>query len=134
MDIVKNDNLKMESLLGAEFKKGTLARYRTSLKHTIDFLKWNMIFSDNDISKIDRAVITKYDFYLRSVRKSANNSAVKYLKSFGKIIRICLSTCWISIDPFLNYKNKVKKIDQIYLNTKEIQIMADKQLATERLT
>ena len=134
VDIFKDHNLKMEALLGAEYKKGTLDRYRTSLKHTVDFLQWKYGIQDIEISKIDHAFITEYDFYLRSVRKCANNSAVKYLKNFGKIVRICLSSGWISIDPFLNYKNKVKKVDRIYLTTAEIQIMADKQLATERLT
>jgi site-specific recombinase XerD len=134
VDVFKDHNLKMEALLGAEFKKGTLDRYRTSLKHAVDFLQWKYDVQDIEISKIDHSFITEYDFYLRSVRKCANNSAVKYLKNFGKIIRICLSSGWISIDPFLNYKNKVKKVDRIYLTTEEIQTMADKRLATERLT
>ena len=133
VDIFKDHNLKMEALLGAEFKKGTLDRYRTSLKHTVDFLQWKYNIHDIEISKIDHAFITECDFYLRSVHKCANNSAVKYLKNFGKIIRICLSNGWITIDPFLNYKNKVKKVDRIYLTTEEIPIMTHKQLATERL-
>ena len=69
-----------------------------------------------------------------SVRKCTNNSTVKYLKNFGKIIRICLSSGWLTIDPFLNYKNKVKKTDRVYLIPEEIQLMTEKNLATERLT
>ncbi|MFD2287569.1 phage integrase SAM-like domain-containing protein [Pedobacter petrophilus] len=73
--------------------------------------------------------MTECDFYLRSVRKCANNSAVKYLKNFGKIIRICLSSGWLATDPFLNYKSKVKKVDRVYLNEVELQLIANKQLA-----
>lgn len=133
IDIFKDHNQKMEALLGSEFKKGTLDRYRTSLKHTIEFLEWKYNVKDIEINKIDHAFITEYDFYLRSVRKCANNSTVKYLKNFGKIIRICLSSGWLTIDPFLNYKNKVKKTDRVYLIPEEIQLMAEKKLATERL-
>lgn len=64
--------------------------------------------------------IPEYDFYLWSVRKYANNSAVKYLKNFGKIIRICLSSGWLPIDALMNYKNKVKKVDQVILTPEEI--------------
>ncbi|WP_184658743.1 site-specific integrase [Pedobacter cryoconitis] len=134
IDIFKDHNQKMEALLGSEFKKGTLDRYRTSLKHTIEFLEWKYNVKDIEINKIDHAFITEYDFYLRSVRKCANNSTVKYLKNFGKIIRICLSSGWLTTDPFLNYKNKVKKTDRVYLIPEEIQLMAEKKLATERLT
>ena len=35
----KEHNKKMEALIGKEYTKGTLCRYQTSLKHTIDFLK-----------------------------------------------------------------------------------------------
>ena len=80
---------------------------RQSLKHTIEFMQWKYKIDDIDIRKVNHNFITEYDFYLRSVRKCANNSAVKYLKNFGKIVRICLSNGWLATDPFLNYKNKV---------------------------
>ena len=112
-------NQKMAALIGTEFSKGTFDRYQTSLKHTVDFLQWKYEVQDIDIRKVDHAFIAEYDFYLRSVRKCANNSAVKYLKNFGKIIRICLSSGWLSVDPFLNYKNKVKKVDRVFLTPEE---------------
>ncbi len=121
----------MKALLGSEFKKD---RYRTSLKHTIEFLEWKYNIKDIEIKKIDHAFITEYDFYLRSVQKCANNSTVKYLKNFGKIIRICLLSGLLNTVPFLNYKNKIKKTDRVYLIPEEIQLMAEKKLATERLT
>ncbi|MBB5637023.1 integrase [Pedobacter cryoconitis] len=134
IDVFKDHNQKLESLVGSEFKKGTAERYRTSLKHTIGFLAWKYDLVDIEIKKIDYTFISEYDYYLRSVRKCANNSAVKYLKNFGKIIRICLSNGWLNIDPFLNYKPKIKKVDRVYLNTEEIQLMTNKKMATERLT
>jgi len=58
---------------------------------------------------------------------------VKYLKNFGKIIRICLTNGLLATDPFHNYKNKIKKVDRVYLNEEEIKQIANKQLASERL-
>ena len=51
----------MEALVGFEFSKGTAERYRTSLKHTVDFLQWKYNISDIDIRKVDHAFITEYD-------------------------------------------------------------------------
>jgi integrase len=133
IDIFKEHNRKVEALLGKEFTKGTLCRYKTSLKHTQDFLKWKYNLSDIDIKLVDHAFIMEYEFYLRSERKCANNSAVKYIKNFGKIIRICLANRWLVYNPFSNYKNKIKTVDRVYLTTEELQVMASKDMVTERL-
>lgn len=131
--IFQDHNKKIEALLNDEFAPGTLERYKTSLKHTIDFLKWKYNVSDIDIKKIDHAFVTEYEFYLRSVRKCNNNTAVKYIKNFGKIIRICIANSWLDKNPFVNYKAKVKEVERAYLVQEEIQAIVDKEFATERL-
>jgi hypothetical protein len=70
-EIFQDHNKRTESLLGQEFAPGTLERYKTSLKHTIDFSLWKYKVSDIDITKIDHAFITDYKFWLRSVRNCA---------------------------------------------------------------
>ncbi len=131
--IFEDHNKKIEALLNDEFAPGTLERYKTSLKHTVDFLLWKYNVSDIDIKKIDHAFVTEYEFYLRSVRKCNNNTSVKYIKNFGKIIRICIANGWLDKSPFVNYKSKVKEVERAYLVQEEIQAIADKEFATERL-
>jgi integrase len=75
-----------------------------------------------------------FEFFLRSERKCANNSAVKYIRNFGKIIRICIANRWLTYDPFLNYKNKIKTVDRFFLTNRELQEISDRNLATDRLT
>ena len=131
--IFEDHNKKIEALLNDEFAPGTLERYKTSLKHTVDFLKWKYNVTDFDIKKIDHAFITEYEFYLRSVRKCNNNTAVKYIKNFGKIIRICIANGWLDKSPFVNYKSKVKEVERAFLVEEEIQVLASKEFATDRL-
>jgi len=131
--IFEDHNNKIEALLNAEYSPGTLERYKTSLKHTVAFLQWKYNVSDIDIEKIDHAFITEYEFYLRSVRKCNNNSAVKYIKNFGKIIRICLASGWLAKNPFINYKVKIKEVERVFLAEEEIQVLVSKEFNTERL-
>ena len=131
--IFEDHNQKIEALLNDEFAPGTLERYKTSLKHTVDFLQWKYNVSDIDIKKIDHAFIMDYEFYLRIVRKCNNNTAVKYIKNFAKIIRICIANGWLDKSPFLNYKSKVKEVERTFLVEEEIQALASKEFATERL-
>lgn len=132
--IFQDHNNKIKELVGKEYAPGTLERYTTSLKHTIEFMQWKYNVSDIDITKIDHAFITDYEFWLRSVRNCANNTAVKYIKNFNKIIKICLANDWLDKNPFANYKSKVKEVERVYLNEDEIQTIIEKDFKTERLS
>ena len=132
--IFQDHNNKIKELVGKEYAPGTLERYTTSLKHTIEFMQWKYNISDIDITKIDHAFITDYEFWLRSVRNCANNTAVKYIKNFNKIIKICLANDWIDKNPFANYKSKVKEVERVYLTEDEVQAIIEKVFKTERLS
>ncbi|WP_348797299.1 site-specific integrase [Flavobacterium adhaerens] len=132
--IFQDHNNKIKELVGKEYAPGTLERYKTSLSHTIEFLQWKYKVSDIEINKIDHAFVTDYEFWLRSVRNCANNTAVKYLKNFNKIIKLCLANDWLDKNPFANYKSKVKEVERVYLSEDEIQSIINKDLKTERLS
>ncbi len=133
IEVFQKHNDQIKALVGRDYTAGTLERYSTSLKHTVDFLNWKYQLSDIDVRKIDHDFVVDYEFYLRSVRKCGNNSAVKYIKNFGKIIRICLSNGWLEKNPFANYKAKVKEVKRVFLVEEEIQTLLEKKFATERL-
>ena len=131
--IFQEHNRKIKELVGQEYAPGTLERYETSLKHTINFLLWKYNLTDINIEKIDHAFIMEYEFYLRSERKCANNTAVKYIKNFHKIINQCLSNGWLNKDPFSNYKAKVKEVVRDFLSEAEIEKMINKEFVSDRL-
>jgi site-specific recombinase XerD len=132
--IFKDHNNKIKELVGKEYAPGTLERYTTSLKHTIEFMQWKYNVSDIDITKIDHAFVIDYEFWLRSVRNFANNTAVKYIKNFNKIIKLCLANNWLDKNQFANYKSKVKEVERVYLSECEIQSIIEKDFKTERLS
>ncbi|RTY97222.1 site-specific integrase [Flavobacterium sp. RSP49] len=132
--IFQDHNNKIKELVGKEYAPGTLERYKTSLSHTIEFLQWKYKVSDIEIHKIDHAFVTDYEFWLRSVRNCANNTAVKYIKNFSKIIKLCLANDWLDKNPFANYKSKVKEVERVYLSEEEIQNIINKDFKTERLS
>jgi site-specific recombinase XerD len=131
--IFQDHNNKIKELVGKEYAPGTLERYKTSLSHTIEFLQWKYKVFDIEINKIDHAFVTDYEFWLRSVRNCANNTAVKYIKNFNKIIKLCLANDWLDKNPFANYKSKVKEVERIYLSEEEIQRIIEKDFKAERL-
>jgi site-specific recombinase XerD len=131
--IFQKHNDEVTALVGKEFSAVTLERYKTSLSHTIEFMQYKYKISDIDIRDINHEFITDYDFYLRSERKCANNTTVKYLKNFKKIIRICIANGWLDKDPFVGYKVKLKEVERDFLSEEELQSILNKEFATERL-
>jgi site-specific recombinase XerD len=131
--IFKDHNTKVEKMVGNGFAPGTLERYKTSLKHIVDFIKWKYGMSDIDIKNINHAFITEYEFYLRTERKCANNTAVKYIKNFKKIILICIANGWLDKNPFVSYKSKLDEVIKDFLSEEELFTMNNKEMVTERL-
>ncbi|MEB0261576.1 MULTISPECIES: phage integrase SAM-like domain-containing protein [unclassified Mucilaginibacter] len=66
-------------------------------------------------------------------RKCANNSTVKYMKNFKKIILMCIDNGWLDKDPFIKYKPKVKIVARDYLTKEELQTMALKTNSSLRI-
>lgn len=133
LPIFMDHNSKCEKLVGTGYAPGTIERYKTTLKHIRDFMETKYKIKDIDIEKIDNSFISEFDFYLRSVRKCGNNSTVKYVKNFKKIIRICMANGWLAKDPFANYKAKVKPVTPIFLYEDELNAIIKKSFEMDRL-
>ncbi|SEW28065.1 Site-specific recombinase XerD [Chryseobacterium wanjuense] len=133
IEVFKDHNSKMKELIGKEFSKGTWERYETSLRHTQAFMKWKYTISDIEVRHINPGFIADYEFYLRTVRNCSNNSAVKYIKNFQKIINICLDNEWVSKNPFANYKSKIETIDVRFLTDLQLKKIQSKKFISERL-
>jgi site-specific recombinase XerD len=131
--IFRQHNDEIKALIGKGYVAATLVRYETSLKHTVDFMKWKYKVSDIDIRKINHEFITSYEFYLKSVCNCCQNTTSKYIKNFGKIIRICLANDWIQKNPFINYKSKMVEVERAFLSQEEIDMMFNKEFTIERL-
>jgi integrase len=133
LTVFTDHNQKMKSLVGEEFEKSTLQRYETCLMHTKDFIQLQYNISDVPVTKINCAFLNDFEYYLRSVRKCGNNSAIKYIKNLGKIVRICLGNGWLAVDPYVNYKPKQKAGHREVLPKEELDQLRKKKLSVERL-
>ncbi|PQA96978.1 recombinase [Chryseobacterium shigense] len=132
--IFNDHNERMEKLIGKEFAIGTLGRYRTCLSHIKEFLKWKFKVSDIDVKKINYTFLNDFEFFLRTEKSCNNNSAVKYIKNFGKIIRSCLAKGWMEKDPFLNYHSNFDEVTRVFLNEQELEKLFNKDFKNERLS
>ena len=131
--IYQSHNHKIKDLIGNGYAYGTLERFKISLKHLQEFILWKFNLNDISINKIDYAFVTEFEFYLRSVKKCNNNTAVKYVRNFRKIIKICLDNDWLDKDPTTRYEGKMKEVERDFLTEEELLKIYNKKISSERL-
>nr|WP_295921652.1 Arm DNA-binding domain-containing protein [uncultured Dyadobacter sp.] len=62
LEIFEKHNCDMASLVGTEYSKITLVRYRTSLEHTRNFIKWKYNSTDLSIKCLDYDFMAQYEY------------------------------------------------------------------------
>uniref|UniRef100_UPI00404AA216 site-specific integrase n=2 Tax=Flavobacterium sp. TaxID=239 RepID=UPI00404AA216 len=132
--IFDDHNKRMLQLVGKEYSINTYKKYVTTLSHTKEFLKQRFSLNDISIKEVNIAFLNDFDFFLRNSKDCNNNSTIKYIRNFGKIIKQCYANGWIDKDPFLNFKGKVKEVERTYLSEEEIQEIINKDFGTDRLS
>ncbi|WP_329806410.1 site-specific integrase [Flavobacterium facile] len=133
ISIFEQHNKRMEELIGKEFSINTFKKYETTLSHTKEFLKHQYSLNDISITQINIAFLNDFDFYLRTIKNCNNNSTVKYMRNFGKIVKQCYVNGWIEKDPYLNYKGKVKEVERVFLSQEDIETLINKDINIQRL-
>ena len=133
LEIFQQHNDQVNQLLGKDFAPGTLVRYKTSLKHTREFIQWKYKANDIDIRKLNYDFISGYEFWLKTVRNCAHNSTMKYLGNFKKIVILCLKNGWLLKDPFLGFKMSKKEVVREFLTWEELQLIQSKRFVSSRI-
>ena len=129
---VHNDRIQALVPSG-EFAQGTVERYKTTLNHIKKFLNIKRNLSDIALDDLDFALLKDFEFFLITSNNCKNNTAVKYVKNFRKVINECLDNDWLKIDPFKKYKCKMTRVDRDYLTDDEIQKIFNKNFVIPRL-
>ncbi|NKI30783.1 site-specific integrase [Croceivirga thetidis] len=133
LEIFRNHNDEMESLLGKGFTKGTLQRYRAAYKHVSAYIQHNYQRNDIPVRRVDHKFITGLEYFLKSKRNCEHNTAIKYIVNFKKIIRIAYANEWISRDPFFHWKASWKTKEKQFLTQTELDILQNKKSFLPRL-
>ncbi|HUH27141.1 site-specific integrase [Gelidibacter sp.] len=133
LEIFQEHNDRVEKLVGRDFAPGTLERYKTAKKHIANYILQEYKIKDIPVKEVDHQFISGFEYYLKTTRNCAHNSAIKYITNFKKIIRIAHANVWIDKDPFLHWKAKLKIVDREFLTEKELQILVEKEFEIDRL-
>ncbi len=132
-EVYLEHNERCRALIGIEFTQSTVAKFDTSLKHLVSFVKSKYNMDDIPLSQVNGEFIRNFDFYLKTVHKCKQNSAIKHHKNLKKIVRIALSNDWMQRDPFFGIQFKHEEVDTEFLTSEELQKVINKEITIERI-
>ena len=132
--LFQQHNDRVAKLINKDYAPGTLTRYKTTLDHSRDFIRWKYKAEDLDILKLNYEFITDFEYWLKSVRNIGHNTAIKYLATFKKIVIICIKNGWLPRDPFHAYKMSKREVDRTALTSEELSKILKKKFDRERLS
>ena len=133
LTLFEEHNEKVYQLVNLEYAYATYKRYKTTLKHTRDFVDWNFKKQDVDVRSLNFKFISDFEFYLKGVKRVGHNATMKYLANLKKIVLICVKTDILPKDPFFAFKMAKHEVDRIALTEQELRSVANKVFSIPRL-
>jgi len=119
--------------IGTQMAKATYERYLTCRKHFKEFVLKEYKVEDLPICDIDKDVYEKFELFLRTTKECTNNTTVKYIRNFNKIIRIAVEKGWINCSPYKELGFRIEEIDMPYLSQFELNALSEKVIHLQRL-
>ena len=133
LEVFDEHNRQMKKLVDKEFAIGTWKRYFTTRNHIAEFIRAEYKREDLPVQDVDLKFITRFEYFMKSVKDCNHNSSLKYINNFKKIIRMGVANGWIERDPFYNYKVKFKWVDREFLSFEELQRLVDLEIRWPRI-
>ena len=126
-------NSEILSLVPKEYSKVTYIRYETAKSHVHQFLKYKYEIDDLEFRELNYEFIKDFEFYLKAVKNISNNTTLKYISNFKKIVLRAIDKEIIAVDPFKRFKGKKDKIIKRPLTRHELSTLESHPLPVERL-
>lgn len=123
----------VKKLIGKDYALGTYERYKTSLDHIKEFLVYKYKVNDMLLTDMNFSFTHDYEFFLKTVRKCAHNTTIKYIKNLKTVIYFAIKRGWLLNNPLDRYKGKLERVDKEFLTEKELNTIETKEFDNERL-
>mgnify|MGYP000580873943 CR=1 FL=1 len=134
IEVIKQHNKKMKSLVGNKYAKSTYKKYCTVKKHIKAFLQEQYNDVEYLITDVDQDFLEEFAHYLMTKDDPcSNNTARKYLSNFQKIVNKARSKGLLDCNPYQHFKMQYKKKDPVFLSQGELKKIERKEFEIDRL-
>ncbi|MBN1414343.1 MAG: site-specific integrase [Bacteroidales bacterium] len=133
LEVFKDHNEKLRKMGDREVAPGTIERYETAYKHLQEFIRHQYKLEDYLFRDVNYSFIKNFEFFLKTERKCAHNTTVKYIVNIKKIIRIAMANDWIKQDPFKDIRYRYDDVEAVYLTDDDLAAIVNKEIDLPRI-
>jgi site-specific recombinase XerD len=123
-----------EQVLAGNKSKHTLKCIKTTIAKVNAFLKHQYKISDIALNDIKRPFAGEFYHYLTTTEKGCNNTALKYIRTLRRFLKLAVDREWLTINHLANYKCKYVQPNRDYLTMSEVMRLYKKNLHIPRLS
>lgn len=135
MALIKYHNETMRDQL----EWGTMKNYGTTQKYISLFLEKQLRTSDIYLSQLSYKFLVDFEMFLKAHQPTdhqkpcGQNTAMKHIERFRKMINMAIKYEWLERDPFMKFKATFKKTTRQSLTNEELQRIENKNFTIPRL-
>lgn len=133
LEVFHYHNSRIEKLIGIEYKKSTVTKYKTTHKHLKSFLAKHFKVDDLYLVDIQKSFISEFAFYLKSDLKIGVNSANKYLMHLKKIVKDAVYQDLLPKSPFEFFKLKNQAVLKEFLTIAELDTLINTEITNHSI-
>lgn len=133
LEIFDIHNAEVEALVGKDYVKATLTKYKTIRSKVDGFIRSKYHKSDLFLEDLDFTFISAFEKYLKITENIEHNTTMGYIKRVKRIMTIAVNNRWIAQNPFTAFKCTTRKIARTELSELELTALATKKFSVKRL-
>lgn len=124
---------KIFALVDNGYSIRTYRRYNTTYDHVVEFIKWKYNQDDLKLTDLNYEFASDLSFWLKTERKCAHNSTMKYISTLKSVLIECRKKKWLKEDPFAEFKTTQNEVEIVPLYVEELEVLRKKEITIPRL-
>ena len=131
--VFKGHNDDCRKLIDIDYAEITIRRYDNCLKYLMELVKREYKVDDILLREVNGELVRKFDMYLKIEKGCTQNTVIRYMKCFKKVINLAIANEWLTKNPFAGIKFHEVEVNKETLTQAELNKIMTKEFEIERL-
>lgn len=132
-NVFKEHNDNCRKLIDIDYAGITIRRYDNCLKYLMEVVKQTHKQDDILLREVNGELVRNFELYLKTEKGCAQNTVIRYMKCFKKVINLAIANEWITKNPFAGIKFHEVEVNKEFLTQAELTRIIKKEFEIERL-
>lgn len=126
-------NDQCRKLIGIDYADITVRRYECCSRYLQELIQTKYGEDDVLIKEVKGELVRDFEFYLKTEKRCQQNTVIRYMKCFKKVINLAIANEYISRNPFTGIKFHEVPVNKEFLTMEEVIRISQKEFAMPRL-